>query len=154
MNSPNVAIAVVALHRIVVLLVGALFAWLGFRLFVLGVYAPRGDLKAVWERRSLIMRATPGVFFALFGAAIVIAGVVRGFGVRVDAPQPLALVEPIQAKAAVTILRKVARGDLLTHDDRTRADSLGYYLQTFCPSGAGGAGGGGSRYDVDFPVVP
>jgi hypothetical protein len=60
--------------RITVTIAGIVFAYLGYRLFVLGVLSPSGDVEAIWGNNKLLLkRASPGIFFALLGAIIIIA---------------------------------------------------------------------------------
>lgn len=55
------------------LLVGFGFAYLGYLLFVKGVFEGGGDWEGAWgEKNILIKRAAPGTIFALLGTAIVI----------------------------------------------------------------------------------
>lgn len=72
------ALLVAGTLKIALLLVGALFAYMGYRLFIAGVYTHAGDLKAAWgEKYLMIKQAAPGTFFALFGAAIIIVSIVQ-----------------------------------------------------------------------------
>ena len=74
----NLALAVIA-YRLAILLVGLLFAFLGYKLFRLGIYEKAGELKAAWGDRNLTLKqAAPGTFFASFGAMIVGIALFRG----------------------------------------------------------------------------
>jgi hypothetical protein len=65
-------------YRCLIIATGGLFEYLGYRLFVLGIYEKAGELKASWKGASLLVRqAAPGTFFALFGATIITVAVVR-----------------------------------------------------------------------------
>ncbi len=71
-------LAVVA-YKALALLVGLAFAWMGYRLFALGVTEKSGDMEV--KGGSLfgikISRAAPGTFFAVLGAAIIIYAITQ-----------------------------------------------------------------------------
>ena len=76
------AIAIVAAYKVACLLVGLLFGYMGYRLFLAGLETSAGDLEASsGERKIKLTRAAPGTFFALFGAAVIAATIAQGFGV-------------------------------------------------------------------------
>lgn len=62
-----------ALERLAVVLVGTLAVWMGFRLFVLLPRRREGEarLELPGEISVYVSRIAPGVFFALFGAALI-----------------------------------------------------------------------------------
>ena len=65
--------------RIVTALIGLAFAYFGYRLFSLGVYAKAGELRAAWgEKHLMLKQAAPGTFFALFGGIITAAALLGG----------------------------------------------------------------------------
>jgi hypothetical protein len=60
------------LHRILVVLVGLLFGFFGYRLIRLGIYEKADELRASWNGAGLVLRqAGPGIFFALLGTIII-----------------------------------------------------------------------------------
>jgi hypothetical protein len=62
--------------RLGTLLVGALCVFLGYRLFMRGIYCDSTDVKATWGNWSLLLkRAAPGSLFALFGVVIITASI-------------------------------------------------------------------------------
>jgi hypothetical protein len=62
----------VVLYKIIALCVGLLFGFMGYRLFMAGIWGNAADLDAQFRDSKLVMRkAAPGVFFALFGTIIV-----------------------------------------------------------------------------------
>jgi hypothetical protein len=70
-------------YRFSVVAIGLVFAFLGYRLFRLGVYEKAGDLKATWKGASLLLRqAAPGTFFALFGTSIICVALFKGFDIQ------------------------------------------------------------------------
>src|SRR3990167_868577 len=68
-----VEIAVIlSMYRCLTIIVGLLIVYLGYRLFLAGVYEKAGDLRAAWGDKNLtLIQTAPGIFFALFGAVII-----------------------------------------------------------------------------------
>lgn len=65
--------------RLSVIAVGAMLAYLGYRLFVLGVMTDAGGLDAAAGAIKLkLTKAAPGTFFALFGAVLIGTTVIEG----------------------------------------------------------------------------
>lgn len=74
-------VLIVTILRAVMVLAGVAFAYMGYRLFVRGIYDSTSDLHAVWADKKLaITKAGPGIFFALFGVVVVATSVWRGTG--------------------------------------------------------------------------
>lgn len=71
--SENIAIILsVTSYKLVSLLVGLLFAWMGYRLFMAGVWGESGDMDAsLKDFRVTMKKAAPGTFFALFGTVVI-----------------------------------------------------------------------------------
>lgn len=77
------ALSIVAAYKVASLLVGFLFGYMGYRLFMVGIEQPAGTLEASsGSRRIKLNRAAPGTFFALFGAAVITATIIQGFDVE------------------------------------------------------------------------
>jgi hypothetical protein len=77
------SVSIVAIFKIASLLVGFGFGYMGYRLFLAGLLAPAGDLKASIGNKNLrLSRTAPGTFFALFGAAVVAVTIFQGFEVE------------------------------------------------------------------------
>ena len=67
------------LYKLASLLVGALFAFLGYKLFMAGIWGHSGDLEAQYKESKIVLtKAAPGTFFALFGAIIIGFTVFKG----------------------------------------------------------------------------
>ena len=99
-------------YRIVALLVGFGFAVLGYRLFLRGVFERAGDLKAAWGDKNLILKqASPGTFFALFGAFIIAVTILSKFEIERGAGVP----NDVQS-----ILAKVITEVELTPEEKSR----------------------------------
>lgn len=66
-----------SLEIVIAILSGVLLCYLGFRLFRLGFYE-KSDLKFEYGKLRLhLFKATPGIFFSLFGAVIISGAVWR-----------------------------------------------------------------------------
>lgn len=77
------ALSMVAAYKVASLLVGLLFGYMGYRLFMAGIERPAGRLEASAGSRMIkVSRAAPGTFFALFGAAVIAATIFQGFDVE------------------------------------------------------------------------
>ena len=72
----------VAAFKITSLLAGVLFCYLGYKLFVAGIWGNAGNLEVNWnDNKVLLKKAAPGTFFALFGTAVVIVSIINGFSI-------------------------------------------------------------------------
>lgn len=78
--SENIAIILsITSYKLVSLLVGLLFAWMGYRLFMAGVWGESGDMDAsLRDFRVTMKKAAPGTFFALFGTVVISFTLVKG----------------------------------------------------------------------------
>lgn len=66
------------IERIIVVLIGGISIYLGYRLFLkLPYHDSEGKITFPWGISIFMSRVGPGVFFALFGAAVVIFSVYR-----------------------------------------------------------------------------
>jgi hypothetical protein len=69
----------VFLYKIVSLLVGLAFAYMGYRLFMSSVWGQAGELDAQFGKNKILLKkAAPGTFFALFGAVVVALTIWKG----------------------------------------------------------------------------
>jgi hypothetical protein len=77
------AIMAVLIYKLVCLLVGLSFGFMGFWLFKRGIWGNSGDLETQFKDTKFVLKAgAPGTFFALFGAAIIIATLLQGFSIK------------------------------------------------------------------------
>lgn len=66
-------------YKISCLAVGALFAYMGYRLFLADKVESAGDLDvSVNKNRLLLKKAAPGTFFALFGTVVIAFTILKG----------------------------------------------------------------------------
>ncbi len=69
----------ITIYKLVCLFVGTAFSFLGYRLFTLGIWGKAGDVTANFRDTKLVIKSgAPGTFFAVLGAAIVVATVAQG----------------------------------------------------------------------------
>jgi hypothetical protein len=65
--------------KVISLLCGVFTIYLGYKLFVKGIFNEAGDLKATWSDKGLLVKkAAPGTFFALFGAIVIFFSIYKG----------------------------------------------------------------------------
>jgi hypothetical protein len=101
MNFETAAIIGYTFFKIGSLTVGLAAVFMGYRLFQQGFWGHPTELAAnMGENRLLLKSAAPGTFFALFGTAVVVTALVKGFNVDLPvAPlsQTTSAVEEAQA---------------------------------------------------------
>ncbi len=86
MDPTLIAIAAHSVERIVAVLLGGLAVYYGFRLFMVVPVETRGDGKIELPGISVVLaKAGPGLFFAAFGALVVIISLLRPIKVGGDA---------------------------------------------------------------------
>lgn len=77
----------ITLYKMVSLLVGGAFSYMGYRLFISGIWGNAGSLETHYENNRLVLKnAAPGTFFALFGAIIVSITLLKGLEFERYAP--------------------------------------------------------------------
>jgi len=77
--TPMTDLIVMLIYKCTCIGSGVLSIALGYRLFVLGITAPAGDLSGSAKGATLkVAHAAPGTFFSLFGAAIISATIWKG----------------------------------------------------------------------------
>jgi len=76
------------IYKLATIFTGLAFAFMGYRLFISGIFAEAGELRTNWDNRSLVLRkAAPGTFFALLGAVITCISLWRGLNLE-PVPRP------------------------------------------------------------------
>lgn len=97
----------VAVYKLISLLVGLGFAYMGYRLFMANIWGDTGTVSGEYKNtKFLFKRAAPGTFFAVAGAVIVVTTILRGFEVvpvsssnsstgQLDSPPALPVVSPL-----------------------------------------------------------
>ena len=79
MSDIHTMLMALTIYKVVTVLTGLGFAFLGYRLFIHGIFTEAGELRTNWDNRGLVLRkAAPGTFFALFGVIIVCVSLWRG----------------------------------------------------------------------------
>ncbi len=85
MDAQTAIIFSTAAYKLACLAVGSLFCAFGYLLFKRGIWGTAGDLDAKFSNSRLVLKsAAPGIFFALFGAGIVMLTVWQGLKFEVQ----------------------------------------------------------------------
>jgi len=80
MSETILIIITIGFFKIVSLFVGLGFGYMGYRLFMSGIWGNAGNLETKFKDGGLVLRqAAPGTFFALFGALIIACTIIKGF---------------------------------------------------------------------------
>lgn len=111
--------------RAVTILCGLAIVYFGFSLFRLGFYEKAGELKATWGSKNLTLKqVAPGIFFALFGAGIIVVAVWKDVEFRSQPPTsaitsllPLSAYTPLP-ESLKSSLKAAADGKQLAEADR------------------------------------
>ncbi|SCX98260.1 hypothetical protein [Desulfoluna spongiiphila] len=83
MSSNSFIVLSVTLYKLSSLLVGSLFAYLGFRLFMANIWGNAGELETEFgDTKLVVKKAAPGTFFALFGAIIIAITLYKGIELK------------------------------------------------------------------------
>jgi hypothetical protein len=79
------ALLIANIYRYLLIVAGAAFVFMGYRLFVLGYFEKAGEFRAAYgENHVVLKQVSPGIFFALFGVIAISVGVFRG--IEIDVP--------------------------------------------------------------------
>jgi len=79
MDDKLAIIAAITTYKVISLLVGLLFGFMGYKLFIAGVFGRAGNMDvSVGDNKILLKKAAPGTFFALFGAIIISLTIYQG----------------------------------------------------------------------------
>lgn len=97
MSDDVTVFGLLVLYKSLTLVVGSLFAYMGYRLFLADKINPAGDLQARGGKYMLSLRGgAPGVFFSLFGTFLISLSVFKGVEYRyAPSHQPITS-EPIK----------------------------------------------------------
>ncbi len=73
-------------YKITCLLVGLVLCWMGYQLFVKGIFQGAGNVTTSWDKFKLVVtKAAPGLYFVLFGTIVIAATVYKGLE-QLEAP--------------------------------------------------------------------
>jgi len=121
----NTALLIANVYRYLLIVAGVCFGFMGYRLFIRGIYG-EGDLQAGWgDYKILLKRVAPGTFFAVFGVTVIAIAIWRPVSLerypQASTGEP-GRVSAIQIPLPVaTILSKAIEGQYLSDDERTTA---------------------------------
>jgi hypothetical protein len=77
-ETENAVVFAVLIYKLSCLTVGSIFCFLGYRLFIFGIWGSAGDLDSNFGNSKIVLRnGAPGTFFAVLGATIVVATIVQ-----------------------------------------------------------------------------
>lgn len=83
MSADHTLMVSLTIYKVVTIFAGLAFAFMGYKLFIHGIFKDAGELRTNWENRKLVLRkAAPGTFFALFGTLIVCTSLWRGLALE------------------------------------------------------------------------
>ena len=83
MNIETQILISISLYKITSLIIGTIFCFFGYKLFLAGIWGQAGDLETTFGNNKIVLkRASPGIFFALFGAAIIITTLTIGLEIE------------------------------------------------------------------------
>jgi hypothetical protein len=78
-------------YKLASLVAGVASSYMGYRLFIAGIWGQAGDLSAEYGKTKLVLtRAAPGTFFAVLGAVIICVALFKGEGFDWSAACPKA----------------------------------------------------------------
>lgn len=69
----------VTVYKLCSLLTGIFLSYLGYKLFMAGVWGNAGDAEGQFgQNRLIIKKAAPGTFFAVLGAVVIVSTIYQG----------------------------------------------------------------------------
>jgi hypothetical protein len=75
------------LYKITGILAGVIFGYLGYRLFISGIWGSAGTLQATHKDIKLLLKgAAPGTFFVVLGAVVIGITLYQGYSFKYNAP--------------------------------------------------------------------
>jgi hypothetical protein len=83
---PRIALIIsLTLYKAICICSGTIFSYLGYRLFMIGIWGNAGTLQAAYKDNKLLLKgAAPGTFFVVLGAVIVGVALLKGFDMYVS----------------------------------------------------------------------
>ncbi len=121
-------------YKIISLLVGTLFAYMGYRLFINGIWGNAGELDAGYDDTKIILKkAAPGTFFALFGALIISVTLYKGlefndYSSKTDGAIEPTIVIPEVKNTAAPLLSMAGINDKLYKDGNKAYENNNHIL--------------------------
>ncbi len=109
MNTVALIVAIEA-YRLASIFVGFAIIYFGYKLFDRGVYQKAGELKAAWGESNLLLKqAAPGTFFVIFGTAVIVFSLWKGFSLSAS---------PSIDDDTLVLVEKAAKGEALNAADK------------------------------------
>jgi hypothetical protein len=83
------------IYKVACLFAGSVSTFLGYRLFQQGIVQPNSTLEASRDAYKFALTAGPGIFFALFGAAVIAVTIHKGLKIQASSNTQQARPAPI-----------------------------------------------------------
>lgn len=85
MSDSQIIIFSLTIYKVVTILSGSFFAYMGYKLFIHGIFQDAGELKTNFKNMSLVLKkAAPGTFFVVLGSIIVCTSLWKGLNYEPD----------------------------------------------------------------------
>ncbi len=70
---------ILVVYKVATLLAGLSLAYMGYKLFRVGIFGDSGNLEVTWaDTKVVLKRAAPGTFFVVLGTIVLVTTVWRG----------------------------------------------------------------------------
>lgn len=102
------------IYKLSTLFVGFSLAYLGFKLFIAGIFEGGGDLDTTFNNNRLVLKkASPGIFFALFGTVVIVVSLSKGLSLEQvnTQPTPRPIIESKENEIALNTLKDIISGN-------------------------------------------
>ena len=88
MSDNVIVFGLLVIYKLMTLIVGFGFVYLGYRLFMADKTSASGDMQASADKYSLsIQGGAPGIFFSLFGTVLICISVFKGVEFKHNCPK-------------------------------------------------------------------
>ena len=78
-HNENTNLIVMLIYKLYGISCGMFFGYLGYKLFMAGIFEKAGELESVFGKNHLVLKAAaPGTFFAVLGCVIIVVIVWKG----------------------------------------------------------------------------
>ena len=102
---------VMLLYKLASLLSGVFICYLGYRLFMKGIFGPTMDASFTFKDNSiLIKKSAPGTFFSLLGATVICFSVYKGL--ELENKKNNNSITPVEQPAEKPLLKKTDKHEI------------------------------------------
>jgi hypothetical protein len=102
------------IYKLTSLLIGFGLVYLGYKLFLAGIFEGGGDLNATFSDNKLTLKkASPGIFFALFGTIVIAMALWKGQELEqnTEIPSNVLIAQSGEDEIALDTLKKIFSGN-------------------------------------------